>query len=235
MSLPLLQLPVDAVQHIFTCLSTRSKHSLAIAMVGRPRPGDGASEQHVRALQTLLQRLRLPTETTLDMEDEDMGPETVPESELGAASAIAPMLTSAPPLLPTGAWPCRCCCPDVPAALMLSAATTASAAAGPAGVRLHTQHLRINCRLSQLDSDDYDVEPTFTEFLHDHDYDDDYEDTEPEDWQPQDTGAREDVAAMVERLHQMMALSWPAVAEVRGPAPARRRFGQTNAGSWCCS
>ena len=218
------------MQHIFTCLSKRSKHSLAIAMVGRPRPGDGALEQHVRALQTLLQRLRLPTEITLYMEDEDMGPETMPESELGAASAISPMLTSALPLLPTGAWPCTCCCPDVPAA------TTASAAAGPAGVRLHTQHLRINCWLSQLDGDDYNVGPTFDDdFDYQHDYDDDYEDTEPEDWQPEDTGAREDVAAMVERLHQMMALSWPAVAEVRGPAPARRRFGQTNAGSWCCS
>jgi hypothetical protein len=87
MSLPLLQLPVEVVKQIIRCLSNASKCSLALALVGRPRPGQTASEQHVRALQRLL----LPTKIYLDIEDEDLSPDTLPESELALLCTISPM------------------------------------------------------------------------------------------------------------------------------------------------
>jgi hypothetical protein len=100
MSLSLLQLPVEVVEHVVKCLSDASKHSLALALVGRPRPGDGVSEQHVRALQRLL----LPAKLLLDMDDEGLSPGELPESEMGllCTRAISPMRNlHAPPLPPS--------------------------------------------------------------------------------------------------------------------------------------
>ena len=91
MSLPLLQLPVEVAEQVVAYLSDASKRSLALALVGRPRPGDGASEQHVRDLQRLL----LPTKILLDIEDEDRSPDTLPESELALMCTISPMRKSA--------------------------------------------------------------------------------------------------------------------------------------------
>jgi hypothetical protein len=82
MSFHLLQLPVEVVQQVIGHLCIDSKRSMALALGGRPRPGDGASEQHVRDLQRLL----LPTKIFLDIDDEDLSPESLPESESGAAA-----------------------------------------------------------------------------------------------------------------------------------------------------
>ena len=60
--------------------------------------------------------------------------------------------------------------------------------AGPAGVRLHSKCLHIDCPLIDDDEDDEGEEP------------------------------RADALAMVERLAMIMSLQWPQVVEVRGPA-----------------
>jgi hypothetical protein len=91
MSFPLLQLPVEVVQQVIGHLRIDSKRCLALALGGRPRPGDGASAEHVRALQRLL----LPRQLKLDIEDEGLSPDTLPESELALLRAISPMRKSA--------------------------------------------------------------------------------------------------------------------------------------------
>jgi hypothetical protein len=106
MSFPLLQLPVEVAEQVVACLSNASKHSLALALVGRPRPGDGASEQHVRALQRLL----LPAQLKLIMEDEDMSPRELPESELAPLCAISPMRNLHSP----ATWPTTMACMHQP-------------------------------------------------------------------------------------------------------------------------
>jgi hypothetical protein len=54
LSFPLLQLPAELLPHITRWLSRRSKLSLKLALVGRPRAGDSASAEHVRRLQEQL-------------------------------------------------------------------------------------------------------------------------------------------------------------------------------------
>jgi hypothetical protein len=175
MSLPLLQLPVEILQQITTHLSTLSKYALALALVGRPRPGDGVSEQHVRALQRLL----LPTKLTLLMEVEKISPRELPERELGAVCAISPMPHFGVERRQLGMhapWAPPTC--------------HRQHSAVNAGVRLHTQHLHIDCQLCELmgefEGEEVDANP-----------------------------ARLDAAYMVERLATVMCLSWPAVVEVR--------------------
>jgi hypothetical protein len=78
----LLDLPVEVVQQIIACLSNPSRRSLALALVGRPRP-DGPvtpSDEHVTAVRAL-QRLLLPRTLNLQMADQGISPAGLPESE----------------------------------------------------------------------------------------------------------------------------------------------------------
>jgi hypothetical protein len=187
MSLPLLHLPVEVVEQIVACLSDASKRSLALALAGRPRPGENASEQHVRALQRLL----LPTKIYLDTYIDDLSPESLPESELALLCTISPMRTSAAvvhaPPLPPSLLPHRLTCHLVMHVGHLGRACphTRGCSAGPAGVRLQANHLHIECELCRVGSDE-DIEQ------------------------------REDGVAMMQRLADMMWLSWPEVVEVCG-------------------
>jgi hypothetical protein len=192
MSFPLLQLPVEVVQQVIGHLELLdSKRCLALALGGRPRPGHGASAEHVRALQRLL----LPTEIPLDIDNENLSPDTLPESEPGAAArdlAHAQIRRhSAPAVVHTaraqGSSHLSCQL-VMDMAAFWSAWCHSSQPAGPAGVRLQTTHLHIICQLRNDAEDDEDEEP------------------------------RADLLAMVERLAILMSLQWPQVVEVRGPA-----------------
>jgi hypothetical protein len=192
MSFPLLHLPVEVVQHIIACLNISRKRSLALALGGRPRPGDCASAEHVRALQRLL----LPRKLKLDIEDEDLSPDTLPESESGAAARdlahahirrnSAPAVVHAARAQGSSHLSCQMA---MGMAAFWWAWCHSSQPAGPAGVRLHARQLSIDCRLRDDDDADDDSMPP-----------------------------RADALAMVERLAMIMSLQWPGVVEVRGPA-----------------
>jgi hypothetical protein len=191
MSLPLLHLPVEVVEQIVACLNKDSKRSLALALGGRPRPGDCASEQHVRDLQRLL----LPTKILLDIDDEDRSPDILPESESGAAARdlahaqIRRHSSAAVVHTARAQGSSHLSCQLVMGmAAHWWAWCHSSQPAGPAGVRLQTTHLHICCPLIDADMDD------------------------------EDEGPRADVLAVVERLAMIMSLQWPEVVEVRGPA-----------------
>jgi hypothetical protein len=211
MSFPLLQLPVEVVEQIIACLNKDSKRSLALALGGCPRLGDGASEQHVRALQRLL----LPSELTLYMADGDPRADcldSLPEREWARGAVCmqcdswvrpmqAPLPGKHPGLLTLGA---SFRLPPAPAhwhvAALLWCAATCQPFAGAAGVRLHTQHLKVYCFRWVLSP-----------------FDDDDDDDEDED---EDSESEEDTAAMMERLAMLMCLDWPQVVEVRVPSIA---------------
>jgi hypothetical protein len=188
MSFPLLHLPVGVVQQVIGHLRIDSKRCLALALGGRPRPGHGASAEHVRALQRLLQ----PSKLRVDIDDEDLSPDTLPVCESGAAARdlahaqirrhSAPAVVHAARAQGSSHLSCQLV---MDMAAFWWAWCHSSQPAGPAGVRLHARQLSIHCQLS-----------------------DEYEPEEP----------RADALAMVERLAMIMSLQWPQVVEVRGPA-----------------